>query len=111
MAKRWRALHRRRLRPRNFCAEKGCGAKGYECWYAPWEKAEVLYCSTHAQQHGFCRGCGAFCAGIESFDFGPYHGFRDNCAWEIRAEEDREFYYDEDYFDEDYYDEPETWQY
>jgi hypothetical protein len=42
------------------------------------------YCTEHAAENGFCYGCGIFCAGIESFDFGQYPGLCDNCADEVR---------------------------
>jgi hypothetical protein len=31
----------------------------------------------------YCHHCGTFCAGIESYTFGPYAGFCDNCADQI----------------------------
>lgn len=47
------------------------------------------YCHEHVTEKGFCY-CGIFCAGIESFDFGRYRGFCDNCADEIKANEARD---------------------
>lgn len=35
----------------------------------------------------YCKSCGEFCAGISSFEFGPYAGYCDNCADEIQAME------------------------
>jgi len=50
------------------------------------------YCAKHIQDGGFCLGCGAFCAGIESFDFSPV-GLCDSC----RAELDDDWSDAEDY--------------
>ena len=47
----------------------------------------------------YCMGCGVFCAGITSFEFGPLKGYCDNCQDEIESnmrDEDEE----SDYFDE-----------
>jgi hypothetical protein len=35
---------------------------------------EIL-CPDFANEQGFCRSCGTFCAGIERFDFGPMTDF------------------------------------
>jgi hypothetical protein len=52
----------------------------------------------------YCHSCGQFCAGITSYEFGPYAGFCDNCADEIADScydgEDDE--YSEEDFDEEY---------
>jgi hypothetical protein len=33
-------------------------------------QVEIL-CEEHAPKFGFCKGCGSYCAGLESFDFVP----------------------------------------
>lgn len=54
------------------CAEDGCWHKGMDC-YLPDGKpgvADEYVCWEHAHKAGYCRSCGCFNAGIESFDFG-----------------------------------------
>lgn len=45
----------------------------------------------------YCHACGLFCAGITSFEFGPYPGLCDNCADQIKdsvhEEEDEDDFY------------------
>jgi hypothetical protein len=72
-----------------------CSSQAIECHLPDWgpNKPEVqYYCGTHAQQQGFCSGCGEFWGGIDSFDFGD--GLCDNCKDEF----------------EDYYDDEEDWE-
>lgn len=89
MATRWRALHKRKRgskqpRPRSC---QVCRSKYIiECCLDPWERPIAYLCSTHARRQGFCGGCGLFCAGITSFDFGEPPGFCDNCQAEIRSD-------------------------
>lgn len=67
----------------------------------PDDEPDGYYCGEHVAEAGFCRGCGQFCAGIESFDFGPFPGYCDNCADELRHEEALEAgEYDDDLDDE-----------
>ncbi|MDJ0660585.1 MAG: hypothetical protein QNJ42_14015 [Crocosphaera sp.] len=40
----------------------------------------VLYCPKHAADHGFCKGCGCYAGGLESFEFGSTPGLCDACA-------------------------------
>lgn len=44
----------------------------------------------------YCHHCGQFCAGITSFEFGPYAGFCDNCVDQMK---DRDYTGEEDEFD------------
>lgn len=48
------------------------------------------YCPEHAEQNGYCWGCGLFCAGIERFDFaesyGGIKGLCENCEDEVKAD-------------------------
>lgn len=45
----------------------------------------------------FCKSCGDFCAGIESFDYSDYPGYCEECAQEFRS-------MDKDYEDDDEFD-------
>jgi hypothetical protein len=77
------------------CAEPGCTAEHAIACEEPrdWMEAAVdaaldeptvtYYCPDHAEQNGFCRGCGVFAAGIETYDFGRYPGYCDNCQDQI----------------------------
>ncbi len=71
------------------CMEEGCGNIGFEC-YLPddGDEASYAYCAEHAFDNGFCKRCGQFWAGIESFDFGK--GYCDNCQYELDDETDDE---------------------
>ena len=57
-------------------------------------------CPDCANEQGFCRSCGTFCAGIERFDFGPHEGFCDNCADQIDNDMSDEFNDDDEYFND-----------
>lgn len=88
------------------CQHEGCRNKGEACMllaFGPDEDDTLFwYCYEHKVKEGFCRDCGVFCAGIESFDFGHYKGLCDNCASERQSEEeemmmeDAQFSYDYD---------------
>jgi hypothetical protein len=81
------------------CAEPGCTAEHAIACEEPrdWMEAAVdaaldepavtYYCPDHAEQNGFCRGCGLFCAGIETYDFGRGRngpaGFCEHCQDQI----------------------------
>ena len=70
------------------CEEKDCNNRGEPCRLYDDEHDKDLifwYCSEHAQRNGFCFGCGEFCGGSESFDFGP--GWCSNCASEFEDDE------------------------
>lgn len=60
-----------------------------------------LLCDECIKDSGYCRHCGQFCAGIESFEFGPMAGFCDNCADQIR-DSCRDEYDEYDEFADDY---------
>lgn len=54
------------------CAEAGCWRKGMDCYLpdgVPGVPDEWV-CWEHAHKAGYCRSCGCFNGGIESFDFG-----------------------------------------
>ena len=59
------------------CDEHGCSESGYHCELP--DGTAFAYCYAHMRANGFCRGCGLFWAGVESFDFSG-HGYCDNCA-------------------------------
>jgi hypothetical protein len=78
------------------CQHPGCTNGANPCFLEPWGQPYEYYCFTHAFEHGYCKGCGQFFAGIESFDFGP--GYCDNCRaeWEDDLDEDMMEEWDED---------------
>jgi hypothetical protein len=66
-----------------------------------WREEDLIeyYCSDHAQEHGYCYGCGGFYAGIDSFDFSKT-GLCEICLDQV-MQDFAEFEYDEvedDYF-------------
>ena len=81
------------------------------CYLPRWgdvgDGPDEYLCSQHRDIEGYCWGCGRFCGGIESFEFGKYSGFCDNCASELEAD-DRQWEkdgYDYGYGNFDKYDE------
>jgi len=48
---------------------------------------EVYLCPECNDGTWYCMGCGQFCAGISSFDFGEHAGYCDNCWDEIKSNE------------------------
>ena len=52
----------------------------------------VLYCPKHAVEHGFCRNCGAFAGGLDSFEYGPTAGYCPSCAGDICIEKEYDDY-------------------
>lgn len=66
------------------CEHEGCESAGRLCVIEGMsggerDDVEEWYCGDHAQEHGYCYGCGGFFSGIESFDFSR-SGLCDNCA-------------------------------
>lgn len=51
--------------PSPRCQHPGCSAEGMECQAG--EETE-RYCPGHAREHGYCRGCGQFWAGTQTFE-------------------------------------------
>lgn len=78
------------------CWQSGCQSKGIKCVIQgallDGEDEKMRYCSNHATENGFCYSCGIYCAGIESFDFGSYPGLCDNCADEVRLNDNWDDY-------------------
>jgi hypothetical protein len=89
------------------CRHEGCDEASdlIECRFCDGE-IDGRYCWDHVPS-GFCKGCGLFSAGIESFDFaaeyGIIPGFCEECSDQLKHDcgEDEERLY-EDMFDEDY---------
>lgn len=86
------------------CAEDGCWAKGRDCYLPDNEdrKPDEWLCGEHSHGAGYCRSCGQFNGGIESFDF-RRNGLCDNCDYQIRADMGEFDEPDEDCFDYDPY--------
>jgi hypothetical protein len=66
-----------------YCTEDGCEQEAISCYLNDDEDTVEFFCPSHAKQHGYCMGCGNFCAGIESFDFAKPAGFCDHCRNDI----------------------------
>lgn len=66
------------------------------------DRPDFYYCWEHAQRNGFCKLCGEFWGGVESFDFGS--GFCENCADTVRTDFGEDDYEDQyEYLDESVY--------
>jgi hypothetical protein len=67
------------------CGHEGCDQRG-EPYYHHALDVEVgeWRCGAHAYDAGFCQGCGAFCAGMESFDMSR-SGLCYECEQELDA--------------------------
>lgn len=72
------------------CSHEGCPTTTdlLECHFAD-GTLDGRYCWDHTPA-GFCKGCGLFCAGIESFDFaaerGNVAGFCEECSDAIKSD-------------------------
>lgn len=75
------------------CQEPECGEESGVACVLPDDTIAGEYCLAHAFANGFCKGCGEFWAGLESFDFG--NGYCANC----NADADDADYVDPDYDD------------
>lgn len=60
-----------------------------------WKEDVEWLCCEHAEESGFCMGCGTFIAGT-GMEF-THNGYCDNCWDEIKSAEDHED--EEDYYD------------
>jgi hypothetical protein len=100
MATRWRTLHKKRNRRPTVRCELCRSRYVIECRLHPQDKADRYLCFECAERKGFCVGCGIFSAGVESFEFGRYRAYCENCQDELRAEDfddhDPEYYDDDD---------------
>lgn len=93
-------------KPAGMCHEPGCTEYGLACWLPDYygdgtsKRPDAYYCREHIRNTGFCKGCGSFHGGEESFDFGlnGYDGFCDICADQLRAD-DRGWDDDDDDYD------------
>lgn len=64
-----------------------------------WEEQIEWLCTEHAEENGYCMGCGTFIAGT-GMEF-TNNGYCDNCWDEIRSQwEEENDDFDEDYFDD-----------
>jgi hypothetical protein len=85
--------------PVERCNEPGCDEDAIPCFLpSDTDTPSEWYCPTHAALNGYCKLCGTFCGGMESFEF-IHPDYCDNCWDEIEAEdaepdEDDEYYYD-----------------
>lgn len=87
MATHWRAFHKKAKR-RSIVRCEDCGSRdAMECGVYGYEKPRYFYCSTCAEKFGFCAACRIYCLGIESFEFGRYRGYCENCQDQLRAED------------------------
>lgn len=104
MSKRSRARKTERLyRRQRRCQHPGCTREGMPCFIELWsEKPDEFFCHAHAFQYGYCRGCGRFWSGVESFDFGPDRGWCEHCRDQLRADMGEDIW--EDDFDYGYAD-------
>jgi len=78
----------------HICENEGCSHKGFACHLAgewneetkDFDEDSIEYlCPTHAEEQGYCMGCGTFIAGT-GMEF-RNNGYCDNCYDEIRASE------------------------
>jgi len=67
------------------CTHEGCWKQGFPCFMEMYTETPDEYaCSDHAQQMGYCVGCGQFWGGVDSFDFGT--GLCPQCRDQIEAD-------------------------
>ena len=115
MSVRYKAKHRLRYYVRRQVCQKCGGPHAIACFLPEpprliWshgrgsERAKArerapdeVLCRKHAQEAGYCRSCGDFWAGIESFDFG-HPGLCDHCYDQVRADEAWDEEPDDDYY-------------
>jgi hypothetical protein len=81
------------------CDEPRCDNPGHACFLPGSQEPDGGYCSEHAFAHGFCKGCGDFWGGVESFEF-INNGWCDNCRAEFdEPDDDEEYAWDTPYED------------
>jgi hypothetical protein len=83
------------------CEHDGCNRPGDPCWLGddPDDAPSFYFCPEHAHVEGFCRGCGGFFGGIESFDFSP-SGLCETCEVDPGGDDPDE---DEDWMDDEFW--------
>jgi hypothetical protein len=64
------------------CQHYGCKEMGFACYLPDPEYEPEYFCSEHAFDHGYCKMCGSFNGGIESFEF-INGGYCDECMTEM----------------------------
>lgn len=85
------------------CSHDGCWRRGTECFLPDNEngKPDDYACVDHAHIMGYCRMCGQFWGGIESFDFRP-SGLCDHCHDQMRSDSDEYLEDDANYYPDPY---------
>jgi hypothetical protein len=78
------------------CQHEGCDARGVECRHPDDNAGPEYFCGKHAQDAGYCYGCGGFCAGIGSFEV-SISGLCDECDAEAKADHDGDGTLDPDF--------------
>lgn len=53
--------------------------------YTDGKEYKERFCGEHAHEHGYCRGCGEFWAGVENFDFNR-SGLCPHCQDQVDAD-------------------------
>lgn len=104
MSKRYKARRRFRYFVQRLKCQQ-CGEDNATACYLPEPYSrdrmpDEMLCAVHAGRAGYCRSCGDFWGGIESFEF-LHPGLCDNCDDQIRADfgtDDRE-HYEEEYWE------------
>lgn len=86
------------------CMEEGCTNDGLECMLPDGDEP-YTYCMDHAGPNGFCKMCGSFWGGIESFEF-IHPNICDDCQTEIEREDRAEGWQDDDGTDDFFDDYP-----
>jgi len=78
----------------HICENEGCSHKGFHCYLSgdwdeklqDFEEDHIEYlCPKHAEEQGYCMGCGTFIAGT-GMEF-RNNGYCDNCWDEIKSSE------------------------
>lgn len=73
------------------CEHPGCRNEGAQCYYPNGDilaSPDAWYCGLHAHRAGFCKGCGQFWGGVESFEFNR-QGLCDDCQMDEDSEGER----------------------
>jgi hypothetical protein len=79
------------LMRRTPCGAEGCDREPIPCYLLGGvpgvTKPDEWYCPQHAEENGYCRSCGTFCGGMESFEF-IHPGYCDNCHDQLHEDDD-----------------------
>src|SRR5579859_4290086 len=81
----------------HVCSHESCASTDtMPCYLGGEREPDDWYCDDHISAAGFCKGCGMFSVGIESFDFSAIPGFCAECVDFIHTEEAMEDEFDDD---------------